>query len=117
MRLWRQKENLPEDLPEYKAEERRRDKRQVMAVNLFNAATELGHYPKESKATDDAGKKEYQLAKNIRMARKRKVFTPEEESELDLLQAEADAVVVKKHEEARVTVSYTHLRLPTTPYV
>ena len=61
-----------------------------MAVNLFNAAKELGHYPKESKATDDAGQKEYQLAKNIRMARKRKVFTPEEESELDLLQAEAD---------------------------
>ena len=64
------------------------------AVNLFNAAKELGHYPKESKATDDAGQKEYQLAKNIRMARKRKVFTPEEESELDLLQAEADALDV-----------------------
>ena len=75
MRLWRQKENLPEDLPEYKAEERRteteerrRDKRQVMAVNLFNAVKELGRYPKESRAKDDAGQKACQLAQNIRMA-------------------------------------------------
>ena len=64
------------------------------AVNLFNAVKELGRYPKESRAKDDAGKKECQLAKNIRMARNRKVFTPEEESELDLLQAEADALDV-----------------------
>ena len=66
------------------------------AVNLFNAVKELGRYPKESRAKDDAGQKECQLAKNIRMARSRKVFTPEEESELDLLQAEADALDVFK---------------------
>ena len=92
MRLWRQKENLPEDhycFLQGKAEERRREKRQVTerswAVNLFNAATELGHYPKESKATDDAGQKEYQLAKNIRMARKKQVVTSSQETELDEL--------------------------------
>ena len=64
------------------------------AVNLFNAAKELGRCPKESRAKDDAGDKERQLAKKIRRYRNRKVFTPEEESELDLLQAEADALDV-----------------------
>ena len=64
------------------------------AVNLMNAVKELGRYPKESMAKDDAGKKECQLAQKICMARNAKVFTPEEESELDLLQAEADALDV-----------------------
>ena len=104
MRLWRHKENLPEDLPEYKAEERRteteerrREKRQVTAVNLFNAVKELGRYPKESRAKDDAGQKERKLAPHIRIARKKQLFTPEEERELDELrplQAEADALDV-----------------------
>ena len=81
-------------------------KRQVTdrsrAVNLFNAAKELGRCPKESRATDDDGKKERKVARNTRYARKKQLFTPEEESELDLLQAEADALVVKKHEAPRV---------------
>ena len=62
------------------------------AVNLINAAKELGRYPiQRHRAKDDAGKKQRLLGKNIRLARNRKVFTPEEESELDFLQAEVDA--------------------------
>ena len=64
-------------------------KRQVTerswAVNLFNAVKELGRYPKESKGKDDAGQKECKLAHNIRMARKKQLFTSSQETELDEL--------------------------------
>ena len=64
---------------------------------LFNAVKELGRYPKESKGKDDAGQKERKLARHTRIARKKQLFTPEEERELDEvrpLQAEADALDV-----------------------
>ena len=55
------------------------------AVHLLDAVKELGFYPKETKATDDAGKKECKLAYHIRMARKKQLFTAAQERELKQL--------------------------------
>ena len=60
------------------------------AVDLIDTVKELGSYPKEAKATDDAGNKECQLAHNIRKGRKKGVFTPAQEIELNELQAVQD---------------------------
>ena len=55
------------------------------AVHLLDAVKELGFYPKETKATDDAGKNECHLAYKIRKARKNQLFTAAQEMELEQL--------------------------------
>ena len=57
----------------------------MSTTRLINAVKDLGFYPKETKATDEAGKKECKLAHNIRMVRKRRMFTAAQEKELDEL--------------------------------
>ena len=52
------------------------------AVNLINAVKKLGFYPKERRAKDVDGQNECELAHNIRMAHKNKLFTPAQLTEL-----------------------------------